>query len=341
MESVTVIMPVYNEGKYIEQSIYAIINQDYGGSMEIIIADGNSSDSTRETITRFQQKHPNIQIVDNQKKIVPTGMNAALGRATGDIIVRVDGHCIIAKDYIRRCIGHIREDKVDAVGGPMRTIGENLISEVIAFAMSSSFGVGNSSFRTEAGKTKFVDTVPFPAYTRTIIQKVGFYDEELVRNQDDEYNYRIRRAGGKVLLAADVQSEYYSRGSLLKLWTQYFQYGFWKVRVLQKHPKQMSFRQFIPPTFVAALLISLLGIPFHSFFGILLGIVIGSYLVVNLMLSAHAALKKRWQYLLILPVCYMVLHLSYGLGFLYGLCAFWNRWNDRFGKVPVNILLDA
>ena len=191
--------------------------------------------------------------IDNPGKIVPTGLNLAIRFAKGEILVRVDGHCEIDSDYIHHCVKYILEKDVDGVGGSMKTVGETPLSDTIALAMSSQFGVGNSVFRTVNMKTKLVDTIPFPAYNRKIIEKVGLYDEELVRNQDDEYNYRIRGAGGKLLLASDVRSRYYSRASFQKLWNQYFQYGYWKVRVLQKHPRQMSLRQFVPPLFMIAI----------------------------------------------------------------------------------------
>jgi GT2 family glycosyltransferase len=179
-----------------------------------------------------------------------------------------------------------------------------------------------------------VDSVPFPAYTREIIAKVGFYDEEMVRNQDDEYNYRIREAGGKLLLAADVQSKYYSRGSIKKLWKQYFQYGYWKVRVLQKHPRQMSLRQFVPPAFVASLIVSLIFALLIPIFWFIFAGITGVYLFSNLLASILSAANKDWQHLFLLPIVFAILHISYGLGFLVGLVKFANRWNDKIGKVP-------
>lgn len=200
--------------------------------------------------------------------------------------------------------------------------------------MSSKFGVGNSSFRTETGQTKLADTVPFPAYTRAVIEKVGLYDEELVRNQDDEYNYRIREAGGKILLADDVRSDYYSRGSLKKLWKQYFQYGYWKVRVLQKHPRQMSLRQFVPPVFVLALILSLIWVFITPQGWIALVGLVGLYLLANLANTVITVWGQGIKKLLLLPVAFAIIHISYGLGFLIGLFKFWNRWHDKTGKVP-------
>jgi len=339
---VTVIMPIRNESNYLTRSLTSILNQDYPfGKIEIVVVDGMSTDGSKEIIRSFQERYNNLQILDNPEKIVPAGLNIAMCKAKGAIIVRVDGHCEIAPDYVSRCIKHILEDHVDGVGGPLQTLGETPLSETIAHAMSSKFGVGGSAFRTIRGKDIVTDTVPFPAYTREIVAKVGLYDEELVRDQDDEYNYRIREAGGRLLLAADVQSKYYSRGSLSKLWKQYFQYGYWKVRVLQKHPGQMSLRQFVPPVFVTALLGSV-GLSLLFSWGWLpLAIVAGSYLLANLGASVFTAAKKGREHLALLPLTFAILHLSYGLGFLGGLFKFWNRWGDKKGRVPEVQFIDV
>lgn len=332
---ISVILPIRNEADYINKSIDAILAQDYHqNQIEVLVVDGMSTDKTQDIIRTYQESHSRIHLIDNPGKIVPTGMNLALRQSKGDIIIRVDGHCIIASDYVSKCVEHLSKDHIDGVGGPMESIGETQLSETIALAMSSTFGVGNSAFRTTTGKTMMVDTVPFPAYTRAIIEKAGFYDEELVRNQDDEYNYRIRELGGRLLLADDIRSKYYSRGSLKKLWKQYFQYGFYKVRVLQKHPKQMSIRQFVPPVFVITLLASIALMLSFSRGWIPSALVTGSYIFANLIASIMISSTKGWNHFLHLPLVFAILHLSYGSGFLVGLFKFWNRWGDKVGKVP-------
>lgn len=334
---VSVILPIRNEAQYIERSLSAVLNQDYPKDhLEVIIADGMSTDQTRSLVEDLASQHPQIklEVVDNESQIVPTGINLALQLTKGEIVIRVDGHCVIAPDYVRNCVNHIRNNDVDCVGGYIHSVGETPIAEAIAIGMSSPFGVGNSAFRTMPGKSTLTDTVPFPAYTRQIIKCVGMYDEELVRNQDDEYNYRIRSMGGKILLANDVHSTYFNRASYMRLWQQYYQYGFWKVRVLQKHPKQMKLRQFIPLIFVLTLFVSLL-IYLDPALRLLSFIVPLSYFIANLSASLVTASKYNWRYLPHLPVIFSILHLSYGLGFLNGLIKFWNRWGDRIGKVPV------
>ena len=332
---VTLLMPIRNEEAYIRRSLEAVLNQNYPQDhMEILIADGMSTDLTRQIVQEYQKKHPNFRLIDNTGRIVPTGLNRIIPLAKGNILIRVDGHCEIAPDYVCRCVEHLQRDGVDGVGGPMNTIGETPLSRTIALAMSSKFGVGGSAFRTVTGQTMLVDSVPFPAYTREIVQKAGLYDEELVRNQDDEYNYRLRGLGAKILLAADVKTTYYSRGSLKKLWKQYFQYGFWKVRVLQKHPLQMRPRQFVPLAFVAALIGSVLFSMVFSWGWVTLLAVAGTYLLANLAASGITASKNGWGHFLLLSLVYAILHLSYGLGFLVGLVKFVHRWGDKQGKVP-------
>ena len=346
---ITLILPVRNKSAYIEHALAVILEQDYPAEcMETLIADGMSTDNTRKLIHDFSALHSQlkIQILDNPARIVPTGMNIALRQAKGEIIIRADGHCIIAPDYVSKCVEHLQRDGVDGVGGPMESIGETQMAKAIAIGMSSPFGVGNSAFRTTSGKSMLADTVPFPAYTRQIIERAGLYDEELVRNQDDEYNYRIRELGGRILLADDVRSTYFSRTSLKRLWMQYYQYGYWKVRVLQKHPRQMSLRQFVPPAICAGVivlaLLFLIVLPSSSFTVlssfILRPLSLSSLpftLLANLGASLWTASKRGWRPFPFLPVIFAILHFSYGLGFLVGLIKFWDRWGDKIGKTPV------
>lgn len=327
---VTVVMPIRNEESYIELSLRSVMTQDYPPDrMEILIADGLSVDGTRRKVLELSWQDPRIRILDNPGRIVATGLNLAFQEAKGDILIRVDGHCEVAPDYVSNCVRHILLDGVHAVGGPIETIGETLTAEAIALAMSSRFGVGDSAFRTTTGVTSLVDSVPFPAYTRQAVSQAGPVDERLVRNQDDEYNYRLRKLGFKVLLASDVRSRYYSRSSLSELWRQYFQYGHWKVRVLQKHPAQMSLRQYVPALFVVWLILSsTLGI--FSVLGLLAAIAgLCLYLALNVLVSLSLAGRRGWRYLWRLGVAFMCLHFGYGFGFLYGMLVFGKYWFDK------------
>ncbi|HEX8160356.1 MAG TPA: glycosyltransferase family 2 protein [Pyrinomonadaceae bacterium] len=330
---VTVVMPVRDEAAFIARSLGAVLAQDYPpGRVEIIVADGMSTDGTREIVASLQARHARLRLVDNPGRIAPTALNAALRAARGEVVVRVDGHCEIASDYVRRCVECLARERVEGVGGPIETVGETATARAIAAAMSSSFGVGGSAFRTVRDRRMLVDSIAFPAYTRRAIERAGLFDEELIRNQDDEYNYRLRALGARLLLAPEIRARYYSRGTLRSLRRQYFQYGYWKVRVMQKHPRQMSARQFAPPTFAAALSILSLLSPFFVAARLALAALAVAYAAANLCASALTARKNGWRLLPLLPAAFATLHLAYGFGFLAGLFKFWNRWRDRRGR---------
>ncbi|UCC52819.1 MAG: glycosyltransferase family 2 protein, partial [Anaerolineaceae bacterium] len=329
--SVTIIMPVRNEADYIDGGLRAILRQDYPAECtEILIVDGMSTDSTREIIQQEIEKRTNLYLLDNPEQIVPTAMNRAIRQATGEIIVRVDGHCEIAHDYVSQCVHHLLESDADGVGGPIETIGETPTAQAIALAMSSRFGMGGSAFRTIKDRAMWVETVAFAAYKMETIRQLGLYDEELVRNQDDEYNYRLLKQGGKVLLTPDIRSRYYSRGSLRKLWRQFYQYGFWKVRVMQKHPSQLRLRQFVPVLFVLSLILSTL-LPLC--WG-MLGLILLAYSLADFVVSTGIAKEHGWRYLPTLILAHLAMHVAYGLGFGVGLIRFAHRWTDKVGRVP-------
>jgi succinoglycan biosynthesis protein ExoA len=330
---VTIIMPVRDEAAFIARSLGAVVAQDYPPErVEIVVADGMSTDGTREIVASFQVRRARLRLVDNPGRIAATGLNAALRVARGEVIVRVDGHCEIAPDYVRRCVECLRREQVEGVGGPIETVGQTLTACAIAAAMSSSFGVGGAAFRTVKDRRMFVDSIAFPAYTRRAIEHAGLFDEELIRNQDDEYNYRLRALGARLLLAPEIRSRYYSRGTLASLRRQYFQYGYWKVRVMQKHPRQMRARQFAPPVFVAALLLLGAVSPFFGAARFALAAVACAYVAANLCAAVLTARKDGWRLLPLLPATFATLHLAYGCGFLFGLVKFTNRWRDRRGQ---------
>jgi len=326
---VSVVMPVRNEGRFIARSVNAVLSQTYPPERyEVIVADGRSTDDTRATLEALAAAHPNLRVIDNSGGIVSTGLNAALRVVRGDVVVRVDGHCEIAPDYVERCVAHLREPGVQVVGGPLLTLGQTPTAQAIAVAMSSPFGVGNAAFRT-GQLDAFVDTVAFPAFPRSLLAQAGPFDEELVRNQDDEYNYRLRKMGAHILLAQDVRARYYSRSSFGSLARQYFQYGYWKVRVMQKHPWQMRPRQFAPPLLVAtlsALSVAATWLPPARWF---LVAVVLAYAAATVSAALLTAQRQGWRYFPSLCLAFPTLHLSYGAGFLYGLLRFAGRWRDR------------
>lgn len=334
MPTVSVVMPIRNEADFIARSLGAVLSQDYPAErLEVIVADGCSDDGTDELVRAMAVRDPRVRLVVNTGRIVATGLNQALTLAKGEIIVRVDGHCEIAPDYVRNCVTHLRRAEAEGVGGPLETIGQTPVARAIAVAMSSTFGVGNSAFRTVTGRSLLVDTVAFPAYPRDVLDRVGPFDVELVRNQDDEYNYRLRKLGGRLLLAADVRARYYSRSSFRTLWRQYFQYGYWKVRVLQKHPLQMRVRQFVPLIFVLALIGAAMALPWATG-RVVFALLVGAYAVLNLIISVASAPRPvTLTNVAALSLAFAILHLSYGSGFLVGLFKFWNRWGGARDRV--------
>jgi len=301
--------------------------------MEIIIADGLSTDDTKEVVEAFKPSDIPLIWLDNPGKIVPTGLNLAIRQARGEIIIRVDGHTILAPDYVRECVCALQRSKAENVGGRMKPVGKNTFGKAVAMATSSPFGIGGGRFHYST-QEEWVDTVYLGAWPKEVFQKVGLFDEELVRDQDDEFNYRLREAGGKILLSPMINSWYSVRSQPKDLWRQYFEYGFWKVRVFQKHPRQMRWSQFIPPVFVLALLISLLLAIIFSWGWKVLLTLAGVYLVAACVATLLTGRQKGWQGAWLLPFTFVILHLSYGSGFLWGLVKFRKRWGDKIGKVP-------
>lgn len=334
---VTLLVPIRNESHHILTSLNSILGQDYPDRyLEVIIIDGDSIDGSYEIVNKFIASVNKFSwyLINNPERIVPKSLNKAINISTGDIIIRIDGHSGIQPNYISNCVENLINFEVDAVGGYIDTIGTSFIGNVIAIAMSSKFGVGGSEFRTSKSYTKETDSIPFPAYTRDVFIKNGLYDEEMLCNEDDEFNFRLRKKGAKLLLVDGIRTKYFCRSNFHALWVQYYRYGLWKVRILQKHPHQMSLRQFVPPAFVASLGLTLVLALFMPVFSFVFASILGAYFLVNLLASILTATKKGWQHLLLLPVVFAILHFSYGLGFLVGLVKFANRWNDKIGNVP-------
>ena len=323
---VSVIMPVYNEGNFILRSLGALLDQTYRKDrMEIILADGMSTDNTRQLAEKIAGESTiSVSFVDNVKKIAPSGLNLALRAAKGEIIVRVDGHTIVEPDYVSECVDALLRTGAANAGGKMNAVAEGSAGQAIAIATSSRFGIGNARFHYSDSE-EYVDTVYLGAWPKSMFDRYGFFNEELVRNQDDEFNYRLRAGGEKILLSPRIKSIYYNRSSFKTLWRQYFQYGYWKVRVLQMHPRQMSMRQFVPLFFVTSLIVTAilsLLTPFGrcAFVGVIL-----SYVTANFAASVIAG-KSKIALLPMVSLSFAILHLSYGFGFLLGVFSFVGHW---------------
>ena len=214
---VSIIIPCRDERRFIEKCLLSIIANDYPKeSLQVLVVDGMSEDGTREILNQFSGKYPFIKMLDNPKKIVPVALNIGIKQARGNVIIRMDAHNVYGKDYISKCVKYLRKYNIDNVGGICITLpGRNtLLAQSIALALSHPFGVGNAHFRIGLKGPKYVDTVPFGCYKREVFEKIGLFDEDLVRNQDDELNVRLQRNGGKILLVPEIVSYYYARDSL-------------------------------------------------------------------------------------------------------------------------------
>jgi len=332
--TVSLLIAMRNEGKHISDCLISIFSQNYiPENIEVLIMDGMSTDNSCEEVEKLIEAKNLYQLIKNPKIIQSAAWNLGIEKSHGEIVTIVSAHSILASDYISNAIETLQRTGADLVGGPMIAIGNNKIAKTISIATSNPFGMGGARFHY-TDKEEIVDTVYMGFCSRNLYTEIGGFDEEMVRNQDDELSYRLLDHGGMIICNPKIRSQYFNRATFRSLWKQYYQYGYWKVRVLQKHPKQMRLRQFVPPIFVGALVGSLfLALSFH-WGGVLLAVVSASYVLANLTSSLMTAAKKGWKYFFLLPITFSILHISYGFGFLIGLFKFWNRWGDKVGKVP-------
>ena len=324
MPTVTVILPIRNEGKSFHGTLDRIQRQDYPPELiEILVVDGMSEDETRGVVAERALKDPRIRLLDNPGRIVPTAMNRGIREAKGDVIVRIDGHTLVEGDYVRRCIEALRATGADCAGGKMTPRGDTFLGNLVAAATSGPFGVGDSHFHF-SDTTMFTESVYMGAWPRQVLVRLGGFDEEMVRNQDDELNYRLRKGGGKVFLDPSIRSEYRPRGNLEKLFKQYYQYGYWKIRVFQKHPSMLRIRHFVPAVFVltGGLFAALALFSAWGRAAFVAGIAL--YLTAGWIAAIKSPGRPagRWA----MPIVFFTLHAAYGCGFLVALVRFLPRW---------------
>lgn len=314
---VSVVMPVYNEEKYIEKCIDSLLLQDYPKeNMEWIFVDGCSKDKTVELIESYRAQYPDlIKVLANPNKIVPYAMNIGIEASRGKYIVRLDAHADYAENYISKCVHYLDTTDAENVGGVAETKAHTPMGKSIAKMLSSKFGVGNSQFRTN-GSSGYVDTVPFGAFRREVFSKYGGYDERLVRNQDNEMNYRIRKNGGKIYLADDIHLSYYCRDTVRGITSMAQKNGMWNIITMKLCPGSMGLRHFIPFCFVASVLgLSLLGF-LHPLFWLLLGVEMALYIGLDVVFSVKQAdcAKEVFALMALFPL----FHVAYGIGSLKG-----------------------
>jgi len=319
---ISVIMPVRNEANSIADCLEMVLRQDYPSErMEVLIADGMSTDGTRQIVAELARKDARVQCIDNPDGFVSAGLNGAIRAAQGDVIIRLDAHTGYAQDYLRQCVAVLNETGADNVGGPWIARGQRYVSRAIAAAFQSPFCAGGARCHAP-GHEGWVDTVYLGCWPRNIFSRIGLFDEGLVRNQDDEFNLRLTRLGGRIWQSPRIRCWYQPRESLGGLLHQYMQYGYWKVRVIQKHKLPASVRHVVPGLFIVLLLTLACLSPFSTIAAWTLAGLTGFY---GLCLVA-ASLVTAWQteaaFLAILPAVFWCYHFGYGYGFLRGLWDF-------------------
>jgi succinoglycan biosynthesis protein ExoA len=324
LPKVSIIVPCYNEQSTIRLLLEALCEQTYPRTkMEVIVADGLSTDGTRDVITVFQKDIPDlsVRIVDNPNRNIPSALNRAIEAARGEIIVRIDGHSKPYPDYVANCVAAHEAGRGDNVGGiwEIHPGAETWIAKSIAVAAAHPLGVGDALYR-HTRQAAEVDTVPFGSFRRSLIERVGFFDESLLTNEDYEFNVRIRKAGGKIWLDPSIRSVYFARSSLWQLIRQYWRYGFWKWRMLRRYPDTLRWRQALPPLFVlslAGLIVLSIFIPFAR---ILLAAELLLYFSIMLLAGLRAAFRHKKAYLILgLTLGIFAMHIAWGSGFFWSI----------------------
>jgi succinoglycan biosynthesis protein ExoA len=324
MFEVSVIVPCYNEEARIQTLLEAIYGQSYPISqIEVVIADGLSTDGTRAVIADFKSSHTDLEIrvVDNTRRVIPSGLNRAIEAAGGIYIVRLDAHSIPCADYIQNCIQGLKDGRGDNIGGvwKIQPGAATWIAKSIASAVAHPIGAGDARYRI-GGVAQEVDTVPFGAFKKDLIQRIGMYDETLLSNEDYELNVRLRQSGGRVWMDPTISSIYFSRSTLWELARQYWRYGYWKAQMVRRYPETLRLRQIIPPAFV----LSLLGLSVISLIWDLarwlLAIIVILYIIIIFGIGIQMSLKHNsFSYAIGVPLATATIHLSWGTAFLWGL----------------------
>lgn len=320
---VSVIVPCYNE----QETIHLLLDAIYGQThprreLEVIIADGLSSDDTRQKIGEFLHTHPDLRVilVDNPKRIIPAGLNRAMAAAEGKIFIRLDAHSMPYKDYIQRCVAALEDRLGDNVGGVWEILpgGEDWQARGIAAAAAHPLGVGDARYRL-GGQAQEVDTVPFGAFRRELVERVGGFDESLLTNEDYEFNTRVRRMGGKVWFDPEIKSKYIARGKLADLARQYWRYGYWKARMLRRFPGAIRWRQLAGLFVISFPVLAILSIWFW-WARWLLGLESAIYALALLFVGLQQAINQRDLSLIWgVPMAIITMHFSWGAAFIWSM----------------------
>jgi len=316
--TVSIVVPCRNEQRYIVECLDSILACDYPHDrLEVLIVDGMSDDGTREILADYATRHPEVRMLDNPRRITPVALNVAIRAARGEIIVRMDAHVVYPANYVSRLVAALDEFGADNAGAVLRTLPANRrpMGRAIAVGMSHPFGVGTSYFRIGTAEPRWVDTIAFFCIRKSTFDRVGLFDEELIRHQDGEFNARLIKAGGRILLIPDVVSYYYARSTLHQVGRMFYQYGYFKPLVAKKLGRFMTIRQLIPPGFVLGLVATGVAALLWKPALLLFGLVAVSYAAIVLGSALQTALKEGpatgMAFVTVLPV----IHVSYGIGF--------------------------
>jgi len=340
---VSVLLVCRCEAEHIKSVLRSILEQkEPEGGMEIIVADGMSEDGTRKILEEMARSESKLRVIDNPARITSPGLNAAIRVARGQIIIRMDAHTHYAADYIRQCVAVLEATGADNVGGPWVAQSQGYLGEAIAAAFQSRFAVGGARGHRPNYEGP-VDTVYLGCWRKAAFERYGNFDENLVRNQDDEHNLRIARGGGRIWQSPKIRCWYHSRTSLKGLFRQYMQYGYWKVQVIRKHKVPASVRHLVPGAFLLGLILlvlawdaSVAASPFLTAGSSLVSAIsaarkfaangliwiLSAYGLALLAASWQAARQTRWGLLPALPLVFCCYHLGYGWGFLRGILDF-------------------
>ena len=319
---VSVVIPCRNEEKNIKACIEAIYSNSLyqENNIEVLVIDGMSDDNTRSILSDLISSFPSLKIIDNKKKVTPVAFNLGVQNATGDFIQIIGARQIISKNYLEQAVAFLEKNKdVWCIGGAVENIHQNSTSEIISKAMDTPFGVGGGNFRI-LKKSTYVDTVGTPMYPTWVFKKIGLFDEALVRNQDDEFNYRVTSNGGKIYLNTDISLKYYVRAEYSKLFKQYYQYGYWKVYVNKKVGTITSLRQVTPPILVSSIIIGAFLALLHPILTYTYAIGILLYIIGAVYFSLKKS-KNPTEFISIINT-FFILHFGYGLGYLKGILDF-------------------
>jgi glycosyltransferase involved in cell wall biosynthesis len=337
---VSIVMPCRNEAAYIGACLDSILATDYPLElMEVLVADGRSDDGTREIVEQCAARNPCIRMLDNPARITPAALNTAILAATGDVILRMDAHAVYPRNYVSRLVAALEETGADNVGGVIVTqpADDTPTARAIALAFAHPLGVGNAYFRVGIAGRRWVDTVPFGCFRREVFDRIGLFDEDMIRNQDDEFNLRLIGRGGRILLLPDVVSTYYARRSLGAVARMFYQYGYFKPLVARKVERIMT-RQLVPPLFVFSILATaVLGLWVPAARVLLAGIV-GTYTALILSGAAFAIRRHGVRCAAALAAVFPIMHVCYGLGFLRGVIDHWSPLRRRV-RSPATISL--